>query len=137
MSFCVSCGAPNPDSNRFCQHCGTMLQTSMPAGGMPMGGMYPGAMGNTPRTCEELGYNLMVDFMSSHPAVNMDISFQDWPEKHVLNNNENKVFMLNPGIHIAIIRIGNRAYKRNVTTSTYKPVVIHCSWAGKAKIDVV
>ncbi len=145
MSFCTNCGAPNPDGNRFCQNCGSMLPEAinnavMNAGSTSVGSM-PATSSNSvyanPNTCDQLGYNLMVDYMSVRPDVNMDIYFLDWPEKHLLQNNQSKAFMLNPGIHTAVIRIGNRAYKKNITINKRNPVLIHCAWDGRARINIV
>lgn len=144
MSYCPYCGTQNADANKFCQNCGSPLpnveaaqDTNYGANGYQNPG-FGNAVTSPANTIDQLGYNLYVDFMSVHPGVNMDIYFQDWPEKHVLYNNEQKVFMLNPGIHTAIIRIGNKAYKRNITIGPgyTRPVTIHCAWDGRARINM-
>jgi hypothetical protein len=124
MSFCTNCGASNPEGSKFCHNCGTPLVTS------------GSASAPVSKTCEELGYNFKVEYMSVHPQVNMSIYFLDWQERFVLTNNESKIFNLNPGIHIAVIQIGNRAYKRSITITPERPVIARCAYDGRARINM-
>lgn len=123
MSYCIKCGANNPEGSKFCNACGS------PLGGASNAGSGSGSNGKS-------NYNLSVDYMTINPIVNMSISFLDWKNVVVLTNNETKLFNLQPGMHGAIIQIGNRAYRRNITISGGSPVKIHCAYDGRARINI-
>lgn len=118
MSYCNKCGAQNPEGSRFCNSCGASLESG------------------SKKHRSKNGYNLAVDYMTINPDVYMRISFLDWKNVVAVMNNETKLFNLQPGIHGAIIQIGNKAYRRNITISPGSTVNIHCAWDGRARINI-
>ncbi len=128
MSYCKKCGTDNPDGSKFCNLCGSPL---------------PGPSSAVRRTSYKGSgnkgtgkYNLSVDYMTINPMVYMSISFVDWQNVVTIMNNETKLFDLQPGLHAAIIQIGNKAYRRNITILGNSPVRIHCAWDGRARINI-
>ena len=124
MSYCKKCGTDNPDGSKFCNFCGSPLSVSNSAPSRPSSSK------------QKLHYNLSVEYLTINTDVYKRISFLDWKNVVAVMNNEKKLFNLQPGIHAAIIQIGNKSYRRNITITGGTPVRIHCAWDGRARINI-
>ena len=119
MKFCEKCGASNQDSSNYCGKCGALLS------------------GASSEKLPEGAANVLIYYTSIRPDVTMTTYFADWSEKMDYCNGDSKALRLNVGLHVMTLRIGNRAYRKNIIATDDKVVKIFASWDGRAHIQIV
>lgn len=137
--FCTKCGAPiEADDSRafvFCTRCGSRETVPGSTAPMPPQSAVPNL--NRPAYSDEQA-NLVIDYNATNPAVLMLVRITETNLSYQLQSGMVLPLMMSSGMHTLIITIGRKAYRRNVTVyPNTQPIVMHCSWNGRAHIDTV
>ena len=140
--FCSKCGTKQTvDETRdvaYCMNCGEKLylgELSAPSGAPQTA---PSAAPTPEERRAQVGSpNLFISYATMNPGIGMSVRFEETCEQYAFSHGQKFSFRLSPGYRILVITIGNRAYRKRIfIPSNGGKAVIHCSWDGRARINI-